>query len=36
MRDEYKIKCNHKFLIINDLKSCAFALHFLRLNLLFL
>ena len=27
MRDEYKSKCNYKFLIFNDLKSCAFALN---------
>ena len=26
MRDEYKIKCNYKFVIINDLESRAFAL----------
>ena len=27
MHDKYKIKCNCKFLIINDLKSHAFALN---------
>jgi len=27
MSDEYKIKCNYKFLIINDLKFRAFALN---------
>ncbi len=27
MRNEYTIKCNYKFLIINDLKSHAFALN---------
>ena len=27
MRDAYKIKCNCKFLIINDLKPRTFALN---------
>ncbi len=31
MRDEYKSKYNYKFLIINDLKSRAFALKFVVL-----
>ena len=32
MRDEYKSKCNYTFLIINDLKYCAFALAFFKIR----